>query len=398
MDAQGSVPPTLVRTSPTTEESLQDDLSEHPEESLQDDLLEPLQDDLLEHPEELLQDDLLERPKEPLQDDLPERPEEPLQGDCCGTGCSPCVFDIYREELERWEELAHLTPQERAAARLQQGLGGGGGARGRKGVSSFPPSPAALSPREYRSFEVVEIERVSCDSCVYTFQLPEECVLGVDLGQHAVLRVNDVTRQYTPISDPRKIGSFDVLIKVYPNGRMSEHVRGWRVGSKADWRGPFGSFTYKPNKFRHIGLLACGTGIAPMVNIIRAITENEEEETTLHCLYTCRTQHHLLLKRSLLQSFASFWNFTITYALSRSSPEAVSESPGELGYGDKVHHGRVDFDLVQREMAPRLSLSGGNDSNSSNNVVLICGTKSFTKDMINILRKLGCGKESYFKF
>ena len=34
-------------------------------------------------------------------------PQEPLPSDCCGSGCVPCVFDLYEEELKRYEyELA----------------------------------------------------------------------------------------------------------------------------------------------------------------------------------------------------------------------------------------------------------------------------------------------------
>ena len=35
---------------------------------------------------------------------FPPKPEEPLQSDCCGTGCVPCVFDIYEQELILWEK------------------------------------------------------------------------------------------------------------------------------------------------------------------------------------------------------------------------------------------------------------------------------------------------------
>ena len=31
------------------------------------------------------------------------RPVEPLPSQCCGSGCSPCVFDVYQRELARWE-------------------------------------------------------------------------------------------------------------------------------------------------------------------------------------------------------------------------------------------------------------------------------------------------------
>ena len=30
-------------------------------------------------------------------------PYEPQQDDCCGSGCSPCVFDTYYDQLERHE-------------------------------------------------------------------------------------------------------------------------------------------------------------------------------------------------------------------------------------------------------------------------------------------------------
>lgn len=31
------------------------------------------------------------------------RPVEPLPSQCCGSGCSPCVFDLYHQELAKWE-------------------------------------------------------------------------------------------------------------------------------------------------------------------------------------------------------------------------------------------------------------------------------------------------------
>lgn len=31
------------------------------------------------------------------------RPVEPLPSQCCGSGCSPCVFDLYQRDLASWE-------------------------------------------------------------------------------------------------------------------------------------------------------------------------------------------------------------------------------------------------------------------------------------------------------
>ena len=145
---------------------------------------------------------------------------------------------------------------------------------------------------------------------------------------------------------------------------------------------------FNTSQYERIGMLACGTGIAPMLQVIRAIVESDEEETFVHLVYGCQTQHNILLKQEL-DTYASFWNFTVLYALSRTSAESVAENPGKIKYGDVVHYGRIDSELVKKEMPLP----------SERNLVLICGTKSFDKDMINhLIKAAGYGKDMYFKF
>lgn len=35
--------------------------------------------------------------------EIPVEPQKPLDSDCCGTGCVPCVFDIYEQEMKIWK-------------------------------------------------------------------------------------------------------------------------------------------------------------------------------------------------------------------------------------------------------------------------------------------------------
>lgn len=135
-------------------------------------------------------------------------------------------------------------------------------------------------------------------------------------------------------------------------------------------------------------MLACGTGIAPMVQVARAIVENDAEDTFVRCLYCCRTQHDILCKKQL-DFFSSFWNFTILYVLSGvvAGPDSITSDPGAVQYGDNVHYRHLDRELVSQEL---LKIGKGQSQ------VLICGTKSFDKDMINyIINNTG---HSYFKF
>ena len=111
---------------------------------------------------------------------LPEPPEEPLPSDCCGTGCSPCVLDIYHQELQEWLRVKSMTPRERAEWRKSK-------LKLREEVDDSDTA-VALSPSEYRTFAVERIVKLTADSFVFTFTLPPGLKLGLRAGQHAVLR------------------------------------------------------------------------------------------------------------------------------------------------------------------------------------------------------------------
>lgn len=121
--------------------------------------------------------DLLQTDVDPLAY-LPEAPVEPLPTDCCGTGCTPCVMDIYQEELETWLKLKAMSPASRAKWRRQQ-------------LSSTEKPcglKCALSTVEYQKLAVKNVKQVTSDSYVFTFTLPSGFCLGFQTGQHYVLR------------------------------------------------------------------------------------------------------------------------------------------------------------------------------------------------------------------
>jgi len=52
-------------------------------------------------------------------DCAPVAPATPRNEDCCHSGCAPCIFDLYDEELERYRRDLKAW-QERAADKRQQ--------------------------------------------------------------------------------------------------------------------------------------------------------------------------------------------------------------------------------------------------------------------------------------
>lgn len=49
-------------------------------------------------------------------DPEPEAPQPPAPGDCCHSGCSYCVEDMYQGELERYREALKAWQQRQSAA------------------------------------------------------------------------------------------------------------------------------------------------------------------------------------------------------------------------------------------------------------------------------------------
>ena len=166
---------------------------------------------------------------------------------------------------------------------------------------------------------------------------------------------------------------------------MSQLIKSLQITNFVDWKGPFGDFVYTPNQFQQLVLLACGTGITPMIQVINYILDNENDDTNIKLLYSCQTQHDILLK-DRLNEFSAYWNFQVIYFLSRSNEESVAADKGSICYQDQLKFVRIDQSILMSEII------------EANVKVLICGTWSFTKDMIKYLFQLGYTSDQIFKF
>ncbi|KAI8063751.1 hypothetical protein BC940DRAFT_243008 [Gongronella butleri] len=111
-----------------------------------------------------------------------------------------------------------------------------------------------------------------------------------------------VMRPYTPLNpNPYKDGYIDLLVKRYPNGSVSRTLAGFPVNEHIHIRGPIiEPYQYEQNSLDQIGMIAGGTGISPMYQLIRHILENDNDKRAkLWLLYANKTEDDILLKPEL---------------------------------------------------------------------------------------------------
>ncbi|KAK4084374.1 uncharacterized protein Triagg1_854 [Trichoderma aggressivum f. europaeum] len=198
-------------------------------------------------------------------------------------------------------------------------------------------------------------ELVSPNVYRLTFTLPSSHpILGLPTGQHvaitAVIDGETVTRSYTPTSNNADKGILELLIKIYPNGKMTNgYLANLNIGDEVHFRGPKGAMRYSRKLCKKIGMVAGGTGITPMFQIIRAICESDRDTTEISLIYANRTEQDILLREELdtfarrypkifkvyyiLENHSSEWKFGSGYVTKDMMAE-MFPSPG--GEGSKV--------------------------------------------------------------
>ncbi|KAL6966618.1 NADH-cytochrome b5 reductase [Sarracenia purpurea var. burkii] len=101
-----------------------------------------------------------------------------------------------------------------------------------------------LDPENFKEFKLVKLTQLSHNVAKFRFALPmPNSVLGLPIGQHMSCRGKDsqgdeVIKPYTPTTLDSDVGYFDLVIKMYPQGRMSHHFREMREGDWLAVKGP----------------------------------------------------------------------------------------------------------------------------------------------------------------
>jgi len=216
------------------------------------------------------------------------------------------------------------------------------------------------------------------------------CILaGTDIDGEMTVR------PYTPISTNADLGTFDLLIRKYPDGKMSSFISDLKPSSEPIVAFKHISFNIKVqypfNSPKNIVMLAGGTGITPMIQALHAILGDEASaiEKT-HLIYGSRGKDDILGKEMLD-------NWSATHADKLSVTHVLSNEESEVS-GD-FRKGFINREMIE-ELAP--PPSAGKDV-----LFFVCGPPVMydifcgprgEEEITGILGELGYTKDQVVKF
>ncbi|KAJ1840198.1 hypothetical protein LPJ70_004755, partial [Coemansia sp. RSA 2708] len=276
-----------------------------------------------------------------------------------------------------------------------------------------PKVEERLNPDKYTPFTLVEREPLTGDTTRFRFRINrprfneelEQLADGIIAQGAWALDVKDhlvqTYRTYTPVNyvvatevdDERGLreGYCDLVVKRYPGGSLSRFLHNTQVGDRVEMRGPILTWPYSPNKYRRLYMVAGGTGIAPMYQLIdRILGDPADLATQVSLLYGSQSEADIIYREQLDE-------------LAKRHPERLSiKYLVDRGPASAAQPGRPDARSVGEFV-------GGFDK--SKDVVLVCGPDPMMAAVSGMrpigpaqgplrgcLRDLGLAPENVFKF
>lgn len=182
-------------------------------------------------------------------------------------------------------------------------------------------------------FEAEIIDLAMLSTNVMKLQLRrtgEDKVVKFDPGQYFDLEIpgTSITRSYSPANTENKSGYLEFLIRIVEKGKFSEYLKDEaKLGQKINVKGPSGFFGLKENGFTPRCFVAGGTGLAPILSMVRHMHEwGEPQKCVIY--FGVNTENEVFYLNELLQLAAQMptleikicvWKFTDTWRYEKGS-------------------------------------------------------------------------------
>jgi ferredoxin-NADP reductase len=189
-------------------------------------------------------------------------------------------------------------------------------------------------------------------------------------GQHVDVRLTaadgySAARSYSIASAPNFDGRIELTVERLPDGEVSPYLtQELTVGDPLELRGPLGGwFVWRTNQTEAIQLIAGGSGIAPLMAMIRSRV-SAGNPAPFRLLYSVREPAAVFYRDELQALSRQDSADSITYAYTRAAPKNWPRPPG-----------RIDAALIESAVWP----------SSLGPTCYVCGPTPFVESAAGLL-------------
>lgn len=234
----------------------------------------------------------------------------------------------------------------------------------------------------FHTLRIAEVRRETPESVSLRFELPAELAdeYGFVQGQHVALRTafdGEEQRRSYSICSGCDDGELRVAVKKVPGGRFSTWVNDTlRPGDAIDVMTPEGRFhvPLAPDRARHYVAFASGSGITPVLSLIRT-TLAREPRSRFTLVYGNRRQASVMFHEALEDLKDRYLTrFRLFNVFSRESQDV------------ELFNGRIDASKVRRFLDTLIPVAGIDEA-------FVCGPASMIDEAEGALLAAGVARE-----
>eukprot|EP00754_Rhynchopus_humris_P018966 Rhum_TRINITY_DN14623_c8_g1::Rhum_TRINITY_DN14623_c8_g1_i1::g.104593::m.104593 len=232
---------------------------------------------------------------------------------------------------------------------------------------------------DFAPYTVTGVEEVSPDTVVVMLKGRRAPGEDIQPSYHFSARLPNtgVARPYTPVSYNARTNEVELLVKKVPDGAVSPSLCALKEGDSVELRGPSpGEYEVVAGKHKSLLLLAAGSGLTPILQIVQALCTMGEGKTEVVLVYSNKTEADILLRTELLQLQEAHPNVL------KSVVFCVTRGPKDLEA--PLHSGRVSRELLEKLFGDRAK---------SNAHAVVCGTPEFNVACSELCAKIGLGEK-----
>lgn len=223
-------------------------------------------------------------------------------------------------------------------------------------------------------YKLVAIEPDTHDTKTFRFELPADATLDMLPGDflyiHTAINGKQVKRPYTPSSLVGTTGFFELTVKRYDAGSVSKHLHDRRIGDTVLMSGPNSGGHWVDGMAKRVGFVAGGTGITPMLSIIRWILLNKID-AELFLIFANKTESDIIFRQEWERNVRDYPSFHYHHVLEQPPP------------GWEGSTGRVTPDILRHHLpAP-----------GSDTCIFLCGPPPMVDSLEPTLKELGYSEQ-----